>query len=187
MQLAEGVDTGAVYLHESVRIGEDETAGQLHDRLAALGAGLLTRTLRGLADGSVHAVAQEESGITHAPMLEKAEGSVDFAMPAQRVHDRIRGLDPWPAVTVLLDGRRLKLAASSAPTRAENAAEPGTVIAIDDAAMTVACADGHVRIASVQPEGKRAMTPSAYARGHALRVGDRLVPLPDFAPRSPRW
>jgi methionyl-tRNA formyltransferase len=187
MQLAEGVDTGAVYLHEAVGIGEDETAGQLHDRLAAIGAALLPRTLRGLAEGSLRAIAQDEAGATHAPMLDKGEGSVDFDAPARRVHDRIRGFDPWPGVTVVLGDRRLKLASSSSPTLGDHGALPGTVLEIDDARMTIACADGTVRIASVQAEGKRASAPAAYARGHALRVGDRLDPLPGFVARPPRW
>lgn len=187
MQLAAGVDTGDVYLREAIAIGPDDTAGTLHDRLAALGAELLPRTLHGLATAQLHATAQDEHGITHAPMLDKSEGSVDFTATAQRVHDRIRGLDPWPGVTVRHRETRLKLSGSEQPTQAEVEAAPGTVLALDDAGVVVACGDGHVRIVRVQGEGKRAMDPLTYAHGHGLACGDRFLPLESFVPREPRW
>ena len=187
MQLAEGVDTGDVYLRHAIPIGPDETAGQLHDRLAALGAELLPRTLRELDEGSLSGTPQNSTGITHAPMLDKSEGSVDFATPARRVHDRIRGLDPWPGVTVRHGDRRLKLSASHAPTVATQDAVPGTVLDLDESGLVIACADGHVRVGRVQAEGKRVLEALAYARGHGLARGDRFLPLEGFAPRDPRW
>lgn len=187
MQLAEGVDTGDVYLREAIAIGPDETTGALHDRLAALGAQLLPRTLQGLASSQLRALPQDGLGITHAPMLDKSEGSVDFAAPAQRVHDRIRGLDPWPGVTVRHRETRLKLSRSQQPTPAAVDAVPGTVLALDEAGMVIACGDGHVRVGSVQAEGKRTIEPLAYARGHGLACGDRFLPLEGFLPREPRW
>ena len=186
MRLAAGVDTGGVYLREETAIGADERAGQLLDRLAGLGALLLPRTLQGLGDGSLIATDQAEQGITHAPMLDKSEGSVDFAASAQRVHDRIRGLDPWPAVAVRHHESRLKLAASTSPTPVRMTREPGIVLQIDDAGMEIACGDGHLRIGRVQGEGTRAMPPAEYARGHGLAVGDRLHALEGFAPKEPR-
>ena len=186
MHLAAGVDTGDVYLREAVDVGPDETAGELHDRLAGLGAPLLVRTLLGLGDGSVTPTPQAEEGVTHAPMLDRAEGSVDFDAPARRVHDRIRGLDPWPGTTVRLQEGLLKIAGSTAPGGGTPTEAPGTVLAVDGSGMTVACRDGSVRIRSVQAAGRRPLHPLDYARGHELRPGLRLLPTEGFAPREPR-
>lgn len=179
MRLEAGVDTGDVYLRRSLDIGENETAGELHDRLAALGGELLVDTLAGLQEGELIPTPQPESGVTHAPKLEKDEGSVDFAAPAQRVHDRIRGLDPWPGVTVLLEDQRLKLSASRL---GEGGGHPGEILALRPEGMTVACGDGAVCIGRVQGAGGRAMTPLEFARGSRLQVGQRLRPLDGFRP-----
>ena len=186
MQLAEGVDTGAVYDVVRTPIGADLTAGALHDRLASMGAELIIATLQRLDVGDTSVTPQPENGVTHAPMLEKTEGSVSFDAPARRVHDRIRGFDPWPGVTVDAGAFSLKLAESS--LMAASAADPaGTIVAIDDDGMLVACGEGLVRIARVQPAGRRAMRPIECARGYGLEAGTVLRPLAGFAPVEPRW
>lgn len=185
MQLAPGVDTGDVYACERTTIGPSETAGQLHDRLADLGGTLLVRTLEGIEAGSLRAHPQDGGAITHAPMLERNEGSVDFGQPARRIHDRVRGLHPWPGTTVDWQGRRLKIFDSEVVDIAPSAT-PGTVL---DAAegLLVATTDGAVRLRTLQAEGTRAMPAEEFARGHGLRAGQKLAPLPGFSPRSPRW
>jgi methionyl-tRNA formyltransferase len=140
---------------------------------------LLVETLAGLEGDNLEATPQPQSGITHAPKLEKAEGSVDFAAPAQRVHDRIRGLDPWPAVTVLLEDERLKISSSRLT---DGVGCPGEILALGPEGMTVACADGAVCIRQVQGAGGRAMAPQDFARGSRLRVGQRLRPVDGFQP-----
>ena len=160
MKLEAGVDTGDVYECARTGIGSNETAGELHDRLAALGAATLASTLKGLDAGTLEATAQPEEGITHAPMLDRAEGSVDFTRTAQQVHDRIRGLHPWPGVAVMWEGQRLKLSSSQV---VDASGEPGQVLSIDDG-VVVGCGEGAVRIGSVQGEGKRAMTAAEFSR-----------------------
>ncbi len=185
MRLAEGVDTGDVYLCERTPIDPDETAGSLHDRLAVMGADVLVRTLDGLERGDLSAHVQPEEGSTYAPLLTKAEGSVDFDAPARRVHDRVRGLDPWPGVAVRLEERRLRLR-DSRFVEGACAAPSGTVIGVDETGMQVACADASIRIGAVQLEGRRWTTPLELLRGRNLRVGDVLRPWPGFTPREPR-
>lgn len=184
MALAEGVDTGDVYQCAETPIGENETTGELHDRLAALGADTLVSTLEGLRAGTLRGRPQPEEGVTHAPLLDKREGSVDFAAPARRVHDRIRGLDPWPSVTVLADDRRIRLGGSRLLDEEDpGEEEAGRVLAIGAEGMDVLCGPGVVRITSVQPAGGRRMTPLELSRGGGLSGSTRLLPLPDFRPR----
>jgi methionyl-tRNA formyltransferase len=183
MKLAAGVDTGDVYQCARTPIEPNETAGELHDRLAALGATTLVTTLQGLDAGTLASTPQPETGITHAPMLDRSEGSVDFGRPAREVHDRIRGLHPWPGVAVQWEGQRLKLSASRA---SEREGQAGEILAIEDAVL-VGCATGSVWLETLQGEGKRAMTAAEFARGHGMRAGQSLQALEGFAPREPRW
>ena len=185
MKLGAGVDTGDVFECAHLGIGECETAGELHDRLSTLGASTLLSTLEKLDRGVIDAVAQSTEGITHAPMLTRAEGSVDFDRPAHEVHNRIRGLDPWPATSLDWDGRRLKVSRSE-PVDIGHDSIPGEVLSVDDG-LLVACADAAVRISQIQAEGKRSVSPGEFARGHGLKPGDRLGPVQGFVPREPRW
>jgi methionyl-tRNA formyltransferase len=185
MQMAEGVDTGDVYEVARTEIGPDETAGQLHDRLADLGGSILVSTLAALDRGDLEATPQSGEGVCHAPMLERAEGSVDFNAPAQKVHDRIRGLDPWPGTRVSWEGATLRIASSTLGAGFHDA-RPGSILAIDEAGLRVACAEGAVELRTVQAEGGRPVSPVEFGRGHPLRVGQVLSPLPGFSPREPR-
>ena len=184
MKLAQGVDTGEVFECARTAIGERETAGELHDRLAVLGASTLLSTLDRLDRGAIEARAQSTRGITHAPMLTRPEGSVDFDRPAREVHDRVRGLDPWPATSVEWDGRRLKVSGSE-PVDSRHDAPPGEILDVDDG-LLVACADSAVRFSRIQAEGKRAVSPGEFARGHGLVAGQLLMPVEGFTPREPR-
>ena len=116
-------------------------------------------------------------------MLERSEGSVDFARPARQVHDRIRGLHPWPGVAVEWEGQRLKISGSSV---CEPGGAPGEILAIDDGVL-VGCSAGSVRIAFVQAEGKRVMTGAEFSRGHGMEVGQKMHAVDGFLPREPRW
>lgn len=180
MALEEGVDTGPVFLSRSTPIGPDETTADLHDRLAALGAEALVETLAGLAAGTLEAEEQDPEAATHAPLLRREEGSVDFAASARRVHDRIRGLFPWPAVTVLHGGRRLKLLSTSVDPAASG--QPGEVLEVDAEGFLVACGEGGIRLRRVQPEARAAMDAADYVRGYDLTPGTVLTPLPGFRP-----
>ena len=185
MKLGQGVDTGGVFECARTAIGELETAGELHDRLAILGASTLLSTLGKLDRGEIEAVDQPAEGITHAPMLTRSEGSVDFDRPASEVHNRVRGFDPWPATSVEWDGRRLKISGSELVDLRHDV-RPGEILAIDEG-LLVACADSAVRFSRLQAAGKRPVSPGQFARGHGLAPGQQLRPIEDFAPREPRW
>lgn len=185
MQLDEGMDTGPVLLERRVAIGPAETAGELLGRLAPIGATALLDALAAIAAGTAHPVPQDHPRATHAPMLAKTDGAIDFAQPAAQVAARIRGVDPWPGAHAVLRGQPVKLfRAQLGPARvpAELPAPapaapppPGTVLAIDASGARIACHDGAVVIAELQSPGRKRLTASQLASGRALAAGDVLT------------
>jgi methionyl-tRNA formyltransferase len=180
MQLDEGMDTGPVYREARVPIGETDTAGDLFARLAPLGAALLLDVVDAIAAGTAVATAQDHALATHAAMLEKADGGVDFARPAALVSAHIRGVDPWPGAIAIHRDQPLKLfrARAALGAAAGRGAAPGTVVDIDGPGLLVATADGAVWIGEVQPPGKKRMAPQALASGRGIAVGDVLATPP---------
>jgi methionyl-tRNA formyltransferase len=171
MQLDEGMDTGPVLLEKRVPIDPDETSGELLARLAPLGAAALLEALDAIAAGRAVPKAQEHARATHAAMLSKADGAIDFTQPATKVASRIRGVDPWPGAQATLRGQVVKL------FRARHEAgqgAPGTVLAIDAAGAHVATGDGAVVIREIQAPGRKRMTAQQFAAGRAIAVGDVL-------------
>jgi methionyl-tRNA formyltransferase len=180
MQLDEGMDTGPVLLERRVAIDPGETAGQLLERLAPIGAQALLEAIAGLAAGTAHPVAQDHARATHAPMLAKSDGAIDFTQPASAVAARIRGVDPWPGAQALLRGQPVKLfgaratTATGASPAGPASAAPGTVLAIDAAGAQVACGEGAVVIAEIQSPGRKRLTLPQFASGRGIAAGDRL-------------
>ncbi len=175
MQLDEGLDTGALLLSRATPIGAQETAGQLHDRLAVLGAELLLETLDGLARGALVARPQDHALATHAPLLSKQDGRLDWTQRATTLACRVRGFHPWPGTHALHDGRLLKVLRAEASPPGDESAAPGTLLALEDDALVVACGAGtRLRLCEVQPESRRAMTGRAFVAGARLELGARL-------------
>ncbi len=171
MQLDEGMDTGPVLLERRTPIGEDETAGELFERLAPMGAEALLEALDGLAAGTLEPRPQDHDAATHAPMLKKEDGRVDWSWPARRVADRVRGVNPWPGAQTTLAGVPLKLFRARVTG---GSGAPGQVLAVDDRGLVVACGDGACAIAEVQAPGKRRMPAPAFAAGRAVGPGTVL-------------
>ncbi|MCC7008913.1 MAG: methionyl-tRNA formyltransferase [Acidobacteria bacterium] len=178
MRVAAALDAGPMLAQERVTIGQDETSAALEGRLADAGARLLVQTLDRLAEGPVAETPQPEDGITYASRLERQESRIDWGQPARQVHDRIRGLQPWPMATVMLHGRRLRIVGSSIGHEDPSDASPGTVVKVTPDAFEVAAAAGTVRVTTVQPEGKTPMSVRQFLLGHTLSAGDRLDPVP---------
>ncbi|HWO19437.1 MAG TPA: methionyl-tRNA formyltransferase [Kofleriaceae bacterium] len=179
MQLDLGMDTGPTLLERRVAIEPDETAGELLARLGPIGAELLLEAIDGLAAGTLSATPQDHARATHAPMLAKADGAIDFAQPARAVAARIRGVDPWPGAYAALRGQTVKLfraRAEDAGAGASAAAPPpGTVIAIDAAGAHVACGAGTVVIRELQAPGRKRLLAAQFAAGRGIAVGDVLA------------
>ncbi|MCC7076735.1 MAG: methionyl-tRNA formyltransferase [Acidimicrobiia bacterium] len=169
MQIDEGLDTGPLYLNEVVEIAAEETAGELALRLAEVGAGLLVRTLDGVAAGELAPSPQSEVGVTYAEKLTPDECEVDWAVPALTVDGLVRGANPRPGAWTVFAGRRVKLWRTrlSGCEGDSGGHLPGTVIGTSP--LQVACGSGCVEIVELQPEGRRAMLAADFCLGHDLR------------------
>jgi methionyl-tRNA formyltransferase len=183
MRLDEGMDTGPVLLARRVAIGPDETGGELLARLAPIGAAALMEAIAAIAAGTAVAAVQDHAGATHAPMLAKADGAIDFAGAAAAVAARIRGVDPWPGAHATLRGQVVKLFGARAVLEAGVAA-PGTVLALPgggQARLIVACGHGAVAIAELQAPGRKRLTAAQFAAGRGVALGDVLGVVPAAA------
>ncbi|HEU4364049.1 MAG TPA: methionyl-tRNA formyltransferase, partial [Candidatus Krumholzibacteria bacterium] len=171
MLIDEGVDTGDILLREETPVQPDDTAGSLSARLAGMGARLLVRTLDGLCDGSVNAVAQDHARATTTKKVRKSHGLIDWSRDAVSLERLVRAMSPWPSAFTTHRGKRLIVeeAAARDDTRG---GEPGEVAASDP--LVIACGSGALEIRRLRPEGRRAMTPREYAAGHPLAAGDRF-------------
>jgi methionyl-tRNA formyltransferase len=175
MQIDEGLDTGPLLLARALPIGPDETAAELEPRLARLGGELLVETIAGLERGTLRPVAQDESRASHAPLLTKEHGHVDWSLPAHTIACRARGFHPWPGAFTPHEGRLIKLLRVRVAGPAQSTLAPGVVTDVDRAGVVVACGGSSLlRLEEVQPESRRAMTAWAWAQGARLRSGARL-------------
>ena len=163
--MAAKMDAGDVIDVAKTPIGPDETAGELLDRLAVLGADLLSRVLTRFAEGTVTAVPQDETQVSFAPMLDKAMCPIDWNKTAQQVHNQVRGLHPWPVATMELQGKKFKVHATKI---VEGSGAPGEILGLTKTGLKIACGEGAVEIISLQAEGGKRMAAPDYFRGHPL-------------------
>ena len=159
------MDAGDIIDVAKTPIGEDETAGELLDRLAVLGADLLSRTLTAFAEGTVTRTPQDPAGISFAPMLDKTMCPIDWNRTAQQVHNHVRGLHPWPVATMELKGKTFKVHATKI---VEGSGQPGEILGLTKTGLKIACGEGAVEIRSLQAEGGKRMAAPDYFRGHPL-------------------
>lgn len=166
MYMGEGLDTGDIILTAKTEVGENETAGELFDRLAVMGADLLIETLTLLEKGEAPRIPQNEEEANYASMLTKAICEIDFTKSAQTVHNLVRGLNPWPVAITTLEGKKVKII----ETRLSKlSGESGKIVSLSP--LTVACGEGSVEILTLQLEGKKAMDSKAFLMGHRLEKG----------------
>lgn len=167
MQMAEGLDTGDMLLKKEIDIGPEETAAELHDRLAELAAETLRETLASLENGTLTAEPQDDALSSYASRITKEMSELDFTKPAAELHDLIRGITGF----TMLEGKRLKVYASRVVEHVSGA--PGTIA--DPAEFVVVCGDGNgLRLTEIQPEGKRRMAAADFLRGKKLTNGETL-------------
>lgn len=169
MYMNEGLDTGDIIFTKKVKVGENETSGELFDRLCVDGAELLSETIKAIEAGTAPRTPQDDSKATYASMLSKDLSEIDFSKSANEVHNKVRGLSPWPSAQTKLFGKRVKIL----ETRLSKLrGEAGEVVSVTP--LTVACAEGSVEILRLQCEGKRAMTSADYLKGHSIELGTVL-------------
>ena len=177
MLIDEGLDTGDILLQRAAEIGEGETAPQLLERLSALGAELLDETLAGF--DHIRPRPQDDAAATHAPILKREDGVVDWAHAAADIERRVRGFQPWPNAYTFFRGRRLVLwRAEPVATDAPPAAgEPGEIVSARGGELVVACGGAtRLRLSELQFEGKQRMPARDFVNGMRVAAGERLGP-----------
>lgn len=167
MYLCREMDAGDMIDTAKTAIGENETAGELLDRLAVLGADLLDKTLTAIENGTVQAAPQDHSKATYAPMLDKTMCPIDFTKTAQQVHNHVRGMNPWPVATMELQGKRFKVYETTVVRENSNAI-PGSVLGLTKTGLRIACGEDIIEIRTLQAEGGKRMAAPDYFRGHPL-------------------
>lgn len=170
MHMAHDLDAGDIILQRATPIDPNETADVLYDRLAEMGGKLVVEAVTALENGTATRTPQDGSRATLAPMLTRALSPMDFSRPAQALHDQVRGLYPWPAAVMELDGLRCKVL-RTAVTGENTAKGPGTIVQADKKGLKIACGDGKVlELVTIQPDGKKAMAATAFLLGHPISL-----------------
>ena len=178
--LKEKVDTGDVILKKRMPIGDDETAGEVHDRMMVIGGEAVVETVRRIEHGTVDPEPQDDTEATPAPKIYTDDCETEWDAPAEAVHNHIRGLSPYPGAWTLHDGTRLKLyrsriadASDLDPDADVSSASPGDILRADDR-LVVACATGAVEIVTLQQPGKQRHNAADFLNGYPLTPGDQL-------------
>jgi methionyl-tRNA formyltransferase len=165
------VDTGDIILMRRLAIDPDETAGELHDRLASLGAQVVVETVQHIEAGTADVRPQDDSRASRAPKIFKEDARIDWARPARDVHNHVRGLSPYPAAWTMHDDTMLKVFRTEV---SRSMGEPGEVLSANADEIVIACADGALQIREIQREGRQRMSAADFLKGYDLRPGDRL-------------
>jgi methionyl-tRNA formyltransferase len=171
MHMEAGLDTGPVYVSESTSIGDEETAGELHDRLARLGADLLVDKLEAILRGDLEAKQQDEIGATYASKIRRQDAALDWTRPAAEIARAVRAYNPVPGAWFELDGESIKC--WQARVLDDGESPPGVVLDAGKDGVDVACGEGVLRLLEVQRPGRRRVTAAEFAAQNSL-VGKRL-------------
>ncbi len=172
MRMEEGLDSGPVYLMRRIPIAAADSAGTVHDKLAALGARCIVEALPAIAEGTLKAVPQSEAGATYAPKIAKDEAAIDWRREAVAVDRQVRAFNPFPGAYSTLRGEPLKVwRAAVAPG---SPAPPGTIVRADAQGIVVACGNGALRATELQRAGGKRLAAADFLHGLSLAAGERL-------------
>jgi len=177
MKMDSGLDTGDILLIHKVSITPSDDAKSLHDTLALKGSNLMLDTLQKLESGTLKSICQKPGHSTYAPKLKKEDGLIDWNQSAFKIHNRVRGLLPWPGAYSFLGSRRFQICKTEIkPTRELN--QPGIIVRLSDIGIEVGTADGVIIITELQPEGKKRMHVRNFLSGHKLVTGSQFTKQP---------
>jgi methionyl-tRNA formyltransferase len=177
MRVIKALDAGPMLAASRRAVGPNETSEEVERDLARIGAALLALTLDRVAAGDVRETLQDDSAATYAHRLTKEDGLIDWTWPAERIHNLVRGLHPWPHAYTYLNGARLIILRSAAAKQFDGV-PPGSVVAAHGDELRVAAGSEAVDLLEIQAEGKRPMSPRDFLAGHRLRLGDRFARTP---------
>jgi methionyl-tRNA formyltransferase len=172
MYMDVGLDTGDMLIKKSLLIGPEETAGELHDRLASLGRETMEETLQQLCAGTLQREVQDDAQSSYASMMKKEDGRIDWSRSSLEIHNHVRGLDPWPGAYTSLGGELLKLARTS-PDAADGG-KAGTIVSADSDGVRVACGRGTLLVKELQLAGRKRLAAGDFLRGCNLVPGTVL-------------
>ena len=177
MRLDEGLDTGDILMQREMTIAPDQTAMDLFPLLAEMGAALMVETLDGLASGTLQPTKQDNSLATHAPLLTRDDGRMDFTHPAMTIYNRWRGFQPWPGAWTLLAGKKLtahRLMPLEPSALSRGPVDPSAILIEHDRLFVRCGAKTWLELVEIQLEGKKRMSAADFLRGHSLKTGARL-------------
>ena len=179
MLLDEGLDTGPTYLCRETPIGPDESAAELYDRLAELGADVLIETVNGVLKGTLEPKPQDGSQATFAPILKKEHGFIDWNMPAIEIHDRVRAFNPWPGTVARFRGMTCKILRTSLVNSPPHAVGAGSLL-VSGHSLAVVCGDSAMLVVLlIQPENRKAVSGADFANGARIQPGEKFESLMD--------
>jgi methionyl-tRNA formyltransferase len=170
-RLKHEIDTGDILLQDKLLIGENDTAGEVHDRMKVLGASILVETVKGLAENSIKEIPQahiDATTLQHAPKLFTDTCRIDWSSPLNHIHNQVRGLSPFPGAFTQLDGKNLKIY-RSLKEHASPSEQPGTPVTDGKTFFKFACAGGYLQVVELQLEGKKKMGVAEFLRGYRLK------------------
>jgi methionyl-tRNA formyltransferase len=172
MRIDAGLDTGDMLLKAETEIGPEESAVELGRRLAVMGADLLVETLEGLLGGRIVPEKQDDTQATLAPLLKKEDGAIDWAQPAKAIHNRVRGLQPWPGAQTSFRGAPLHVWKTRCGGPGQGGKSPGRLVNLKP--PVVGCGDGVLELLEVQLEGRKRISAADFANGQRLTDNDTL-------------
>ncbi len=181
MSVVLALDSGPMLARAETEIAANETSRELEGRLATIGANLAGATVDRLASGSVDEQPQDEAQVTYAERLSRRDSVIDWAQPAEIIHNQIRGAQPWPLAGVMMKGRRVMFLQSAVGSAGDvpPGTAPGTIVAVRSASFLVAAQPGAVEILALQEAGRASMTVRAFLNGRRVSAGEQLAPLPE--------
>lgn len=170
-----GMDTGDILQIDKMPLGPDTTMGEVHDALSEMGGRLIIKTIEALRNGTLTRTPQNHGEATYAPMVSREDGIIDWSRPAGAIHNLVRGMNPFPAASTVLNGEKLKIFVTAADTeRSAGNAAPGTVLSADSRGIAVAAGEGILIIKELQGPSAKRMTAAAYLNGHSIEKGTVL-------------
>ncbi|MDD4503405.1 MAG: methionyl-tRNA formyltransferase [Clostridiaceae bacterium] len=174
MYMDKGMDTGDMIIKKEISIDENETAGELHDRLMEIGASALSETLTLLSEGIVQRISQNDEEATYAPIMTKSLGRIDWSKTAYEIRNLIRGTYPWPGAFSTYNGKVFKIMSAEACEFGVKHEKWGSITRVNNDSIVVNCGIGSLRITELQFENEKRMSVEAYLRGHEIATGATL-------------
>lgn len=171
--MEKGIDVGDMLLKKEIKIKENETAGELHDRLMTLGAEVLIETLREIERGNINRIPQDNNKSSYAPVMNKDLGKIDWNKNAKDIFNLVRGTDPWPSAYVIYQDKKVKISNVEVVKRFKDG-QPGEVVKVSDDGIYINTKDSCLVIKKIQFPGKKMMTVSDFLKGNNFKVGEVL-------------